>query len=510
MTPIRILQSASLAILIFFSSATAHAGLFDNDEENWKNIFLEIKKINARLQSLDQDRMNSVESMQRDTQGKMEALINAIQNINAELEGNRSATQKNQVELGQALSRLGDLELGVKNSSANLQSILRGEMERQDGHNQKFRVELAATFDRLKQELANQIDVLQQNSKQNFDNFNQSNQDSLKQVVASLNSQNSKLESSQSNLEKLIKVDLIPAVSAESRKSRDALVSDLEKLRTSLQVALDSHQSGLNANREQMKANVKTLTETITTLNLSNGQLNKEMIEILKQDLLVNAETQKQTRAMAGGLERTEQNLALSKEMIAKLKDVVVARLDAQAQKQDGVVAQVDKSAKDIALVDSNLRVADEKLASIAKAINALHGQGQASQTSLDAMRVGVNNLENAGIVANKKMDQLIDSSKAVVSHAASLEERVVASRSEIDNSNQKLSKLIDILKAMAQEQSALKSLIQSSGGSGVSQDDVKKILEALADLRRKANVNISRNDDIKSTVESLSGSGKR
>jgi len=56
---------------------------------------------------------------------------------------------------------------------------------------------------------------------------------------------------------------------------------------------------------------------------------------------------------------------------------------------------------------------------------------------------------------------------------------------------NEKITRLIEILKAIATEQGKMEKLIASQGGKGSN----KKLMDALADL--KANVNISRNDSI-------------
>ena len=63
--------------------------------------------------------------------------------------------------------------------------------------------------------------------------------------------------------------------------------------------------------------------------------------------------------------------------------------------------------------------------------------------------------------------------------------------KSRFDFSNEKLSRLVDILKSFAIEQSKIdqdqKTILTNQ----------KKIMETLKDLRRKANVNISRSDNI-------------
>ena len=63
--------------------------------------------------------------------------------------------------------------------------------------------------------------------------------------------------------------------------------------------------------------------------------------------------------------------------------------------------------------------------------------------------------------------------------------------KSRFDLSNEKLSRLVDILKSFAIEQSKIDQVQKTI------LTNQKKIMETLKDLRRKANVNISRSDDL-------------
>ena len=80
--------------------------------------------------------------------------------------------------------------------------------------------------------------------------------------------------------------------------------------------------------------------------------------------------------------------------------------------------------------------------------------------------------------------------------------------KAQTDLSNEKLSRLVDILKSFAVEQSKIDQELQALTTSQGKVDQVlqgqkeldatqKKITEALKDLKRKANVNIARSDDI-------------
>ena len=70
--------------------------------------------------------------------------------------------------------------------------------------------------------------------------------------------------------------------------------------------------------------------------------------------------------------------------------------------------------------------------------------------------------------------------------------------KAQSDLSNEKLSRLVDILKSFAIEQSKTDQVLQAlsvdQAKLSTQENEIKK---ALKDLRRKANVNISRSDDI-------------
>ena len=85
----------------------------------------------------------------------------------------------------------------------------------------------------------------------------------------------------------------------------------------------------------------------------------------------------------------------------------------------------------------------------------------------------------------------------------------------KVDLANEKLSRLIEILKAVVKEQAKLDPVAKALSDIQKKQKALQKaqagfikdqaaVKEALADLRRKANVNISRSDDIKKTLGKL------
>jgi len=82
------------------------------------------------------------------------------------------------------------------------------------------------------------------------------------------------------------------------------------------------------------------------------------------------------------------------------------------------------------------------------------------------------------------------------------------SAQAQADLSGEKLSRLVDILKSFAVEQGKIDQALKAFSVDQNKVDQIlqgqkeldvtqKKITEALKDLRRKANVNISRTDDI-------------
>ena len=86
--------------------------------------------------------------------------------------------------------------------------------------------------------------------------------------------------------------------------------------------------------------------------------------------------------------------------------------------------------------------------------------------------------------IANNSLDEKIDQTVS----------KIEKGQADVSLANQKLTKLIEILK----------TIVKTQGGLEQIQKDQGSIKKSLADLKRKANVNISRNDDIKKVVKKI------
>ena len=149
-------------------------------------------------------------------------------------------------------------------------------------------------------------------------------------------------------------------------------------------------------------------------------------------------------------------------------------------------------------VTNKDLQVADEKINKLAKSLKTLQAQNTASSETLGTLKELTSELAiHSAELENSVVGQVKDSAQ-----------KEEARNIKVDLANEKLSRLIEILKMIAKGQAKLDPVATTLGAVQKSQADLKKnqeeIKKALADLRRKANVNISRNDDLKKTLRQL------
>ncbi len=287
----------------------------------------------------------------------------------------------------------------------------------------------------LKASLATDMEGLSKANQQQFNVFSETNNTQLQQIVSALEEQNKKLLQTQA----LFKTDLIPALDTQSEETRQALLTELSQARA-------VQKNFLESNHKQTLASLATIQEK-----------NKALIGVLKKIIVVN--------------ETTNQNIDQTKEMVGVLK----VRLD-----------------KGLTEVKSNQTTAASQLETVVSLSNQIKKQSGQMKKSIEQSLV---NASKESSQAEKRISKTID----LFSNS---------SKAQADLSGEKLSRLVDILKSFAVEQGKIDQALKAFS---VDQDKVdqilrgqkeldvtqKKITEALKDLRRKANVNISRTDDI-------------
>lgn len=445
---------------LFLFPNIASAQLFGDDDKKWENLLLQIKFINTRLQKLDKDKLVTMQSLQEDSVRQIEEIKNIFPGFQSSLNDNTSGIEQNSKALRDALDRISALETQLNNKMANLTASIEDRLNKTDNAqrnestrlkddikfqldgqntaNDAFRKDMVDKLKQLQDGMALDLENLNKNSSMNFQNFSQTNQQALEKVVASLNSQSQKAVESQNRLDNLVRNDIVPALKVESDNNRTALLADLEKLRVSIEQALQSHQAGLNSNKAQLQANLQQVNE----LSAGVKTWNDELIGILKQNLQINTQTRETVNGVSGSLKDTDKN---------------IASVGMQFQQ-------------------------------VADAINTLNSKSQARENSIASIQIGVANLESAEKLRDKKVDQLLETSVKIVKHDLAMEtaltntdKLVQENRAQLSLSNEKLTSLIEILKTIAQEQNAIQKVVQGND-SGSMLKEVAAQVKGLTD----------------------------
>ena len=451
-----------LLLLILLSPATAFAQLFGSDEENWKKVFLELKKINHRLVTLETVEINSLKNHLENLLHEIEEVKYTVPQLQGVVELNKSETLSG---LNKTNAKLDDLTAEVKNQV--LSKI----------HQQNKTLEL------FREGLAQDMENFEQTSKTNFQNFSVVNNKTLGQVVQQLEAQSATTKKGFDETIALFRTDVIPAMAEENQTNRKIIIAQLTQ-----------------ANKDTQK--------NLETFSAKNQQLNQKLIKILQESLKQELETKPL-------LDAIKKDMGVIQEILVGTNQDIAGN--------HSVIAEVKKA---MVITNKNLIVADEKTNKLAESLKALQVKNRVSNEALGALKAGLEQAGEFNKLADKKFNKLIDLSSKLAVHSTELESSVTGQlkdsaqkedtrTTKVDLANEKLSRLIEILKAVVKEQAKLDPVAKALSDIQKKQKALQKaqagfvkdqaaIKEALADLRRKANVNISRSDDIKKTLGKL------
>ena len=325
---------------------------------------------------------------------------------------------------------------GVRTKILDVESHIKNElMNAVDAQNQEDK-KSRAQFQAL-------FSQLKENLAKDLESFSKVNQQLFKNFSVSNDKQLQKivdaLEDQNRKLiqtQALFKTDLIPALDTQSEETRQALLTELSQARV-------IQKNFLESNHKQTIATLATIQEK-----------NKGLIEVLKKIILVDEATK---MALDKGLLEVKNN---QKVAASQLKNLV------------GVSGQIKK--------------------------HSLEMQESVKRSSQEMQE---------SVKRSSQIEKNINKTIAVEANN---------SKAQSDLSNEKLSRLVDILKSLAVEQTkidqGLQMLLDSQNkveqvlqgqevGAIAKQETIlttqKKITDALKDLRRKANVSISRTEDV-------------
>ena len=426
-------------------SNNASAQLFGSDEENWKKVFHALKKINSRLVKLESDEILNLRYQLEDLLRQMEEIKQTLPQLQGAVELNKSETLSKVNKLD---SKISDLQAELKHQVLHK---LRQQMKNLDNVREDQK--------KLKEGLAQDMEQFGKVNTQNFQNFASSNGSNLQTIAQSLASLDETTKNSFEDTKGLFISDVIPAMKKENEDNRQVILQHLS---------------------ESREANEKALE------NLSVK--NQKLIDILGENLIQEAETRGQVEAINKNVDSMNKNI-------------------------EAINKNVDSMNKNITVTNKNLMVSDKKMNKLAETLKSLQAQHQASNTSLATLKESLVRVEEFDKLTDEKINKLIENSTQMNVHANQLEESIInqlkqssqkedSNQDKINLANEKLARLIEILKAIAAEQDKVSQFVKVQSGLNKVQVGLVKnqegIKEALEDLRRKANVNISRNDDIK------------
>jgi DNA repair exonuclease SbcCD ATPase subunit len=428
-------------LLITLIPVNASADVFGTDDETWEKVFIGLKKINSRLVKLETSEMVSLRHQLEDLLRQIEEVKQTLPQLQRSVELNKSETLAN---VNKISSQISDLEAEVKNqvlTKIDQQRIILDRFQK----DQKS----------LKKGLAQDIEQFEKMNKENFQSFASANRSTLEVVVQRLAALDETTKKSFEDTKRLFISDVIPAMAKENLDNRKAILEHLSQSRKTNEKAL----AGLS-------------------------EKNKMLIDILGENLKQGAETKEQ--------------IAETKEQIASINETLVT------------------ANKNLAVNNKNLMVADKKINKLAETMKALQEQHSASNETLVTLKKGLIEAGEFDQLTGKKINKLVENSAQLIANANKLEGFVLgelkqssqkedSNQDKINLANEKLSRLIEILKAIATEQDKLRQVVKAQTAMNKAQAGLVKnqegIKKALADLRNKANVNISRNDDIKKAL---------
>ena len=446
-----------LLLFLIFSPVNSFAQLFGADDEDLAKIEFELKKFNTHLENLKNTQIKIL-------QGQQEALLRQFEELKHEIEGIKQTIPQLQGAIEQSksetLSHLGTTNLKISDLEAEVKNQVLNKIEQQNKNRERGRAEQK----NLKDGLAQDIEIFEQSSRENFQTFAEANNETLGEVIQQLELQSATTKKGFDDTINLIRTEVLPTMAQENEKNRHLVLDRLTQAD-------------------------KNTRKTLEAFFVKNQEVNQKLREILQESLKQGLDT---------------------KSLLDSLK------------KGQGVTH--------VSLVGAGQDIAGNR-SSLAEILKTLQAQNTTSNEVLANLGAGLEHVGEFNKIAVEKFNKLIDLSAELATHSSELESSLVgqlkesaqiddARNSKVDLANEKLSRLIEILKVIAKGQEKLGPVAASLGNMQKEQATLQKaqaeikknqeeIKEALADLRRKANVNISRGDDIKKSLKKLSSAKK-
>ncbi len=513
---------------------------FMGDEEYHVKILREIKKINSRLVENIKAQMISMQKVQENIRQDINSIKGNLPQLQDVME--RSAAE--------TMSEIDGFESKLRDMESKVDDEVVAELKSQRQAGKHLQTELKDQFGQLKNELATDMVNLSKDNKQYFMDFNEGNKEKLQQIIQALGDQTEKLKQTQA----VFKSDLIPALNTQSEEIRKALLTELAQARIEQKNSMESNHKQVVASLVTMDEKNKNLIEILKksilvdeeTKNLTAAiQLNiegtnknidqtRKTIGMLQEVLISRLKSMTQEKAASEirlnkNLDEIKKNQKSAEPRLVTLVDASRKIFEQSSQIQTDLKQSLETITSNQAQVDmANKKLA--KLIEILKAIaleqgkidQVLQGQGKLDQIlqaqgKIDQVLQGQGKL----VQGQGKIDQVLQGQGKLVQGQGKIDQvlqgqgKLAQGQGKLDQILQAQGKIDQVLQGqgkLAQGQGKIDQVLQGQGEikSLVNKGGVDDVLKGqgkmqsyLSDLRNKANVNISRNNDILKKMKS-------
>ena len=464
-----------LFIVLIPLNASAEMG--DKASKKWPQLFKQVRLIEEHINNLEVIQIKGL-------QNQLEDLLRQIEEIKQSVPQLQNVVELNKIE---TLAQVNKVETKISDLGAELKNQVLFKINQQ----KKILDKIQEDQKKLKLGLAQDIERFEKLNKENF-------QTKLSQQNKILNN-----------------------IREDQQKLKLGLAQDLEKFEKLNKENFQSFALGNKSNLEMIAQKLDSLDETtIKNFEGTKGLFISQLIPTIKDnqakvhdDLLASRKTNDEA------LKRlSDENQKLSKELSSILRENLIQGIDTKNQ-VESIDKNVAAASQNIEVNNKNLRIADEKINKLAETMKSLQVQHFASSATLEALKKDLSKAQEFDQLADEKINKLIKNSTQLTVHANQLEKTVInelqqslskanSSQDKINLANERLTLLIEILKAIAKEQDKLAQAVKVQSGLNKAQAGLIKnqesIKEALADLRRKANLSLSKSDNIKKTLGAM------
>ena len=464
-----------LFIVLIPLNASAEMG--DKASKKWPQLFKQVRLIEEHINNLEVIQIKGL-------QNQLEDLLRQIEEIKQSVPQLQNVVELNKIETLAQVNK-------VENKISDLEAELKNQVLFKINQQKKILDKIQEDQKKLKLGLAQDIERFEKLNKENF-------QTQLSQQNKILNN-----------------------IREDQQKLKLGLAQDLEKFEKLNKENFQSFALGNKSNLEMIAQKLDSLDETtIKNFEGTKGLFISQLIPTIKDnqakvhdDLLASRKTNDQA------LKRfSDENQKLSKELSSILRENLIQGIDTKNQ-VESIDKNVAAASQNIAVNNKNLMIADEKINKLAETMKSLQVQHFASSATLEVLKKDLIKAQEFDQLADEKINKLIKNSTQLTVHANQLEKTVInemqqsldkadSSQDKINLTNERLSLLIEILKAIAKEQDKLAQVVKVQSGLNKAQAGLIKnqesIKEALADLRRKANLSLSKSDNIKKTLGAM------